>query len=207
MGISIRMVAATTVFLFALGPGGCGSSEDDCGDDCGGNGGCANCGSLEADCLDVCDQAQPCGALQTDACPTQCGRILEVTAAASCVDELAAYLACAKDAPDICEAGASCGAVVTAYLECTVPYCDAHAADEACKNFTCTTGSSGTGQTCSVSAQCTSSPEYELDCVDSVCTCTQDGVDGADVPFQEAFCGEDYDAAVGAAQAACNWTF
>ncbi len=84
-------------------------------------------------------------------------------------------------------------------------------------NVYCPTGTvTGTSPHCILSAQCKSTNTgIQVDCsgTDGNCTCIEDGVPGAIVPFQDAFCkvsegssvpNED---ALEAANDACGWKF
>lgn len=168
-------------------------------------GGCDD--SFVEDCVELCEKAQACQRVTFNigTCDEQCSRFDDLADEAGCEDQFSEFVECAVDAPDVCHLEQSCLSETMSYYVCAEPYCEANPSAAECRGFECSYTGGGSGETCHVSAHCTGGSEFELDCQQGVCTCLQDGVDVGTVTFQEAFCADDFDTSIAAAQTACGW--
>ncbi|HEY1955691.1 MAG TPA: hypothetical protein VGH28_08760 [Polyangiaceae bacterium] len=64
----------------------------------------------------------------------------------------------------------------------------------------------GSSPHCVLAAQCIgTNTGVKLDCTGDSCVCSENGVVGKTVDFQDSFCGTDTAAALDAANSACDW--
>jgi len=82
-------------------------------------------------CETLCSDARDCPGVSAS-CTDDCGELVADAEAAGCAAALAAFLACAAGAPNVCNPNHACERSANAYAVCLTDYCYVHQASKAC---------------------------------------------------------------------------